>query len=210
MFCGILADTLLCPLPSPPLLHARYPRQFPWDMAPEEPFWLGGMWKDWNWVFQQQLWDILVTHGRSKGDQTLWMQIHTSWWNYCAAQHCHTSRGKNPVLGRIPGRCPSGLDSKYLGAWKGSHLFGCIPSHLLHSEFLQGKGAGGKTTGRASLPAVRKVMMKLTWALLGDVPEPREASSLVLPFNLSAVGLYSDSDPFWSKNNTKSLALSPL
>lgn len=117
------------------------------------------------------------------------MQIHISWWNYCAAQHCHTSQGKSlpsvgmiaHVLGRISGRCPSGLDSKYLGAWKGPHLFGCILSHLLHSEFLQGKGDGGKTTGRASLPAVRKVMVKLTWALLGDVPEPREASSLVLP-----------------------------
>lgn len=84
----------------------------------------------------------------------------------------------------------SGLDSKYLGAWKGPHLFGCIPSHLLHSEFLQGKGDGGKTTGgAASLPAVRKVMVKLTWALLGDVPEPTEANSLVLPLNLSAVGL---------------------
>lgn len=75
----------------------------------------------------------------------------------------------------------SGLDSKYLGAWKGPHLFGCILSHFLHSEFLQGKGDGGKTTGRASLPPVRKVIVKLTWALLGDVPEPREASSLVLP-----------------------------
>lgn len=115
-----------------------------------------------------------------------------------------------PVLGRIPGRCPSCLDSKYLGAWKGPHLFGCILSHLLHSEFLHGKGDGGKTTGRASLPAVRKVMVKLTWALLGDVPEPREASSLVLPLNLSAVGLYSDSHPLWSRNNTKSLALPPL
>lgn len=32
-------------------------------------------------------------------------------------------------------------------------------------------------------------MVKLTWTLLEDEPEPREASSLVLPLNLSAVGL---------------------
>lgn len=38
MFCGILADTLLCPLLSPPLLHAiDTPDSFPWDLAPEEP-----------------------------------------------------------------------------------------------------------------------------------------------------------------------------
>lgn len=79
------------------------------------------------------------------------------------------------------------------GAWTLNTLVhgkGLIPSHLLHSEFLQGKGDGGKTTGRAvSLSDVRKVMVKLTWALLGALPEPTKASSLVLPFNLSAVGL---------------------
>lgn len=37
MFCGILADTLLCPLPSSLLPRARYPRQLPWDLAPDEP-----------------------------------------------------------------------------------------------------------------------------------------------------------------------------
>lgn len=69
-------------------------------------------------------------------------------------------------------------------------LIGCIPSHLLRSEFLQGKGDGGKTTGgAASLPAVRKAMVKRAWALLGDIREPAEASSLVLPHNLPAVGL---------------------
>lgn len=131
MFHGILADALLCPLPSPPLLHATDILDSflgIWHM--KNLIWLGGMWKDWNWVFQQQLWDILVTQGRCKHDWTLWMQIHMSWWHCCASQQYHTSRGKSPpsagvrapVLGRAPARWPCGLDSKYLGAWKGPHL----------------------------------------------------------------------------------------
>lgn len=69
-------------------------------------------------------------------------------------------------------------------------LIGMHPLTSPSSEFLQGKGDGGKSTGRAaSLPAVRKMMVKVTWALLGDVPEPIEASSLVLPLNLFAMGL---------------------
>lgn len=178
MFCGVLADTLLCPLPSPPLLHAiDILDSFLGIWHLKNLFCLGGMRKDWNWVFQQQLWDILVTQGRCKDDWTLWMQIHTSWWHHCASQQCHTSRGKSPpsagVRAPVLGRAPGYLHSKHLGAWKGPHLFGCILSHLLRSKFLQGKGDGGKTTGRAaSLPAVRKVMVKPAWALLGDIPEP--------------------------------------
>lgn len=38
-------------------------------------FWLGGIWKDWIWVFQQQLWDILVPQGRCKDHRTLWMLL---------------------------------------------------------------------------------------------------------------------------------------
>lgn len=74
-----------------------------------------------------------------------------------------------------------------------SHLFGCIPPHLLCSGFLQGKGDGGLTTGgTASLPAavpvVRKVMVTPAWALPGDIREPSEASSLVLPLTLVCSG----------------------
>lgn len=88
------------------------------------------------------------------------------------------------------GRVPVAWTVNILVHGKGLTYLDAFPSHLLHSEFLQGKGDGGKTPGGvASLHAVRKVVVKLTRALLGDVPEPTEASSLVLPLNLSAVGL---------------------
>lgn len=109
MFCGILADTLLCPLPSPPLLHAiDILDSFLGIWHLKNLFWLGGMWKDWSWVFQQQLWDILMTQGRCKGDRTLWMQIHTSWWHYWAAQHCHTCRRKSPPSVEVRAPVPGG------------------------------------------------------------------------------------------------------
>lgn len=188
MFCGILADTLLCPLPSPPLLHAiDILDSFLGIWHLKNLFWLGGMWKDWNWVFQQQLGCLLVTQGKVQR----WLDsLDANPQKLMALMCCHTSRGKKEcTLSGDDSSCPREgtgrwtVDSKHLGAWKGPHLFGCIPSHLLHSEFLQGNGDGGKTT----VPTCPEEGDGE--ALLGIVPEPIQASSLVLPLNLSAVGL---------------------
>lgn len=55
-----------------------------------------------------------------------------------------------------------------------------------HTSFALGfsmeKEVEGKTVGRtaslpAAVPAVRKVMVTPVWALLGNIPEPSEASS---------------------------------
>lgn len=176
----------------------RYPRQLPWDLAPEEPLLT-------RWHVEGLELGVSATAVRYPSDSR---KVQRRLDSLDANPHTldgitvlpstvtppegrvYPQQSESSCPGRAPGRCPSGLDSKYLGARKGPHLFGCIPSHLLRSEFLQHKGDGGKTTGgAASLPAVRKVMVKRAWALLGDIPEPTEASSLVLPHNLSAVGL---------------------
>lgn len=131
------------------------------------------------------------------------MQIHKLMVLLCCPALSHFQREESTLIGvgaPVPGRCPNGLTVNTLVHGKGLTYLDAFPSHFLHSEFFQRKGDGEKTTGRAaSLPAVRKVMVKLTWALLGDTPEPTEATSLVLPLNLSAVGLVSDLHSFWSK-----------
>lgn len=199
MFCGILADTLLCPLPSPPLLHAiDILDSFLGIWHLKNLFWLGGMWKDWSWVFQQQLWDFLVTQGRCKGDRTLWMQIHASWWHYWGAQHCHTSRGKSPPSVGVRAPVPGGHLGGVPVAWtvntllcgNGLTYLDASPHISFALSFSKEKEMEGKPLA-GLLPYLLwgRWWWKRAWALLGDIPEPAEASSLVLPHSPPAVGL---------------------
>lgn len=198
MFCGISADTLLCPLPSPPLLHAiDILDSFLGIWHLKNLLWLGdveGLELGVSATAVRYLSDSRKVQRWSDSldanPHKLMALLSCPALSHLQRQESTLSGGESSCPWRAPGRCPSGVDRKYLGAWKRPHLFGCIPSHLLRSEFLQGKGDGGKTTGgAAALPAVRKVMLKWAWALLGDIPEPAEASSLVLLHNLPAVGL---------------------
>lgn len=49
-----------------------------------------------------------------------------------------------PALGRTPGRCPSGLDSKYLGAWKGLTYLDAFPHISFTLSFSKEKEMEGK------------------------------------------------------------------
>lgn len=111
---------------------------------------------------------------------------------------CHTSRGKSPpsvgmtapVLGRALGGVPVAWTLNSLVHGKGLTYLDASPHISFTLSFSNEKEMEGKPLeGFLTLPAVRKVMVKLTRAVLGDVPKPTEASSLVLPLNLSAVAL---------------------
>lgn len=139
------------PLPSPPLLYAiGIPDSFLGIWHLKNLFWLGGMWKDWNWLFQQQLWSLLVTQGKVQR----WLDsLDANPHKLMALLCCHTSRGKSPpsvgMAAPVPGRALGGEQwtGNTLGHGKGLTYLDAWPHISFTLSFSKEKEMEGKPLG---------------------------------------------------------------